>query len=242
MSAFEGISDANELAYNWKSDAMLSMIGGSKDFSKGKCSSWNYIYKSPLSMKLLYYNSTFSPTGQYCDAQYEEICISVFASGKSEVKYTHWQTYYQRADPNNLNEYISDLQEDLLELTIDSDEAYTIAISDDEVRDFTSKLYGESVSMQAQGDWESNGWSIWWEVCYGIDTELNNANVFVNGTTGVIEYKHIHFEGNNFFFICCICPVIGIILIILILFFVMKRRNNKKMQIQPPQQNDKQPK
>jgi len=242
ITAFEGLPAANELASNWKDDAMLSVIGGSKEFSKGKCSSWYYIYKSPMSMKLLYYNSTFSPTGQYCDAKYEEICIIVYASGKSEIKYYDWMTYYQRADPNNITLYISDLQKDILNLSVDSDEAYASALSDSEIKDFTSRFYGYSTTMQAQGDWEQECWDIWFEANYGIDEEHNHANIYINGTSGAIEYKDIGIEGNNFFYICTVCPIIVFIVICLIIVIVMIRRDKKRMQNQPPQKDDKQPK
>lgn len=199
---------ADELALEWQPDATLERISSypGKVRPDGRSTAWSYTYYSPSSA---YFNEDYNRT------EMEVAYIEVHANGNSFI----------RAVDNNMGGFATPLL-----ITMDTDEAFHIAMEDNAFRQFIEKYWDAGIGMNCQGDWPSQGWSIEATANYGIDEDFNDARVFINGWSGFIEYTEISENGRTLFYVCEVCPVMGFILLVAGGVWFSRWRNKRRQK------------
>jgi hypothetical protein len=214
ISAFEGKKIADKVANEWRSNAILSILSNQNAKIKdGKSEYWYYEYYSPSLVANLSSNNTHT----------ESLLIIVYASGKIEsYNDSFGQTDFQKIDT-----------------AMDSVEAFRIAMSHREIKDFYKRNPTCEISMSCNGKytnwndpkepWKSGPcWYISLNV--GAGEYTTSAHVIINSTTNRTEYVSAD-TGYQIFFMCGSCLIIPSIVIPVyaIVFVFISSKEQRKL-------------
>ena len=213
-SAFELKEIADEIAYEWADNATLNRISsyGGDVNREGNSTAWAYSYSAYFTS---YDNDSMGKKAV------KGMTVTIYTNEK--ILQINGSTIYE--DDN----FFPSNQEQLpFNLTMDSDEAFDIALTDHDFNLFLDKLPDAKISMDNHAS--QQGWGIQAGVTYGPDLgpNRNYARMFINETSGEIEYKEIDYQGRSWYYVCTICPILGFIIFILLILYLDNRRKKKK--------------
>jgi len=159
VSALDKIDFANQIATDWKSDSILYAVCMQEQNNNGEITAWRYEYYSPSTANIVNNNHTIYTCGK----------VYLFSNGTHIIK-----------SFNSSNIYPID------NWTIDSDDAYDIAMENSEI---TSFLHHEPCPFlfQLSNDSVRSIWQIEW--CYdaGFD-DPKWAEIHIDANTGEVLY------------------------------------------------------
>ena len=173
FTAKEGKGNADKKAKEWKDDAILLVVWAHGDYenNNGKSDKWEYDY--------------YSPSTKEVDEDGDETYLK-FGFVLSSEATSEGQTYR-----GGLHDYPFDNWQ------IDSDEAYSIVMNNEDVKDFYTKYPDPEFGMFRLNAYEylydnHPVWSFTWNGEPG--NILTHLEVTLDATTGEILYVHKYYE------------------------------------------------
>jgi len=196
ITAREGLALANGVAHEWNNDSVLVYVRDYGSFFEGECTAWYYIYYSPSSGRAINNWTTYSLL--FVDVYYDNTYKTEEIQSSAEPPILNW--------------------------TVDSDEAYSIAMKNKEIRAFMDEYPGACVDIfSLHGREDGNPvWNIEW-VDWGFMDDPHWAKIQIDATTGEVFYVEADLSDGSSYLICFV-PVVIIISILLVISLSMSKR------------------